>query len=181
MVRGEIHRLRGPCKSSPYNHEANGHAEAGVKAMKALLDKTGGFGQKFAEEILHYRNLPRSDGRGSPAELFFGRRQRRGIPEPRHLQGRRPERGWRLSQGRRLPPLSVGDGVRLQNPLTGRWDETGVITGKRSTGRSYFVTREDGGRPLLRNRRFLKPLPAGGTDTVEPHSNLEDSTGEVVC
>jgi hypothetical protein len=65
--------------------------------MKALLDKTGGFGQKFAEELLHYRNLPRSDGRGSPAELFFGRRQRRGIPEPRHVQGRRPAR-TRLTQ-----------------------------------------------------------------------------------
>jgi hypothetical protein len=172
--------VHGERKSSPYNHEANGHAEAGVKAMKALLDKTGGFGQKFAEELLHYRNLPRSDGRGSPAELFFGRRQRRGIPEPRHVQGRGPSEDGAESR-RRLPPLSVGDGVRLQNPLTGRWDETGVITGKRSTGRSYFVTREDGGRPLLRNRRFLKPLPAGGTDAVEPHSNLEDSTGEVVA
>jgi hypothetical protein len=67
--------------------------------MKALLDKTGGFGQKFAEELLHYRNLPRSDGRGSPAELFFGRRQRRGIPEPRHVQGRGPSEDARLTQG----------------------------------------------------------------------------------
>jgi hypothetical protein len=81
VVRGKFisHRDR---KSSPYNHEANGHAEAGVKAMKALLEKTGGFGREFAEALLHYRNLPRSDGKGSPAEIFLGRKQRRGIPEP---------------------------------------------------------------------------------------------------
>jgi hypothetical protein len=66
--------------------------------------------------------------------------------------------------------------VRLQNPLTGRWDETGVITGKRSTGRSYFVTREGGGRPLLRNRRFLKPLPAGETERSSLIRILEASS-----
>jgi hypothetical protein len=154
-----IHKDR---KSSPYNHEANGHAEAGVKAMKALLDKTGGFGREFAEALLHYRNLPRSDGRGSPAELFFGRRQRRGIPEPQHVQGRglRDERESSGEGKKTLPPLSVGDAVRLQNPLTGRWDAVGVVTGRRSTGRSYFVQRQGESKNVLRNRRFLKPLPA---------------------
>jgi hypothetical protein len=97
-----------------------------------------------------------------PAELFFG--QRRGIPSPGSC-------GERAAGEADSPALEVGDGVRLQNPLTGRWDEIGVVTGKRSTGRSYFVSREGGGRPLLRNRRFLKPLPAGEAGAVKPHSD----------
>jgi hypothetical protein len=182
-------------KSSPYNHEANGHAEAGVKAMKALLEKTGGFGREFAEALLHYRNLPRSDGKGSPAEIFLGRKQRRGIPEPSHVQGRELRSEQTIHGGRSLRPLVVGESVRLQNPLTGRWDATGTVTGQRSTGRSYFVQRRGESKSLLRNRRFLKPLPASeegdgareALDVIQPQTaprrsprlQLQHGSGEV--
>jgi hypothetical protein len=182
-------------KSSPYNHEANGHAEAGVKAMKALLEKTGGFGREFAEALLHYRNLPRSDGKGSPAEIFLGRKQRRGIPEPSHVQGRELRSEQTIHGGRSLRPLVVGEAVRLQNPLTGRWDAVGTVTGQRSTGRSYFVQRRGESKSILRNRRFLKPLPASeegdgareALDVIQPQAaprrsprlQLQHGSGEV--
>jgi hypothetical protein len=47
--------------------------------MKALLKKTEGE-KAFRRALLHQRNTPRSDGAESPAELFFGRTMRRGLP-----------------------------------------------------------------------------------------------------
>ena len=65
----------------------------------------------------------------------------------------------RLSQHtKRLPPLSVGDHVRIQNqsgPHPLKWDKTGRVIEVRQF--DQYVVRVDGsGRVTLRNRKFLR-------------------------
>ena len=69
---------------------------------------------------------------------------------------------WR-QHTRFLPPLSVGDHVRLQNQAgrhPNKWDKTGVVVEVRQY--HQYVIRVDGsGRITIRNRRFLrKYIPA---------------------
>ena len=62
--------------SSPHHHEANGAAEAAVKAMKAPVAKTttGRIDvDEFRFGLLEFRNKPRAHG-FSPAKLLYGRR-----------------------------------------------------------------------------------------------------------
>ena len=65
----------------------------------------------------------------------------------------------RLSEHTRpLPPLTVGDCVRIQNqvgPNPTKWDKTGVVVEVRQF--DQYVVRVDGsGRVTLRNRKFLR-------------------------
>ena len=53
-----------------------------------------------------------------------------------------------------LPPLSVGDHVRLQNQM-GRWDKTGVVT-EVSQYHQYVIRMDGSGRIATRNRKFLR-------------------------
>ena len=113
----------------------------------------------------------------SPAMIVFGRCVRDFIPV---LPGRyKPQQAWvdnaglresalrkrhmriaeRLHQNtKQLPPLRVGDHVRIQNqvgkePL--RWDKTGIVVEVRQ--HDQYVIRVDGsGRVTLRNRKFLR-------------------------
>ena len=64
---------------------------------------------------------------------------------------------------RHLPPLRVGDSVRLQNqigPHPTKWDKTGLIIEVRQF--DQYVIRVDGsGRVTIRNRKFLRKfIPA---------------------
>ena len=65
----------------------------------------------------------------------------------------------RLSEHTRvLPPLAVGDTVRIQNqtgPHPTKWDKTGMVVEVRQF--DQYVARVDGsGRATLRNRKFLR-------------------------
>ena len=61
-----IHEL-----SSPYNPQSNGHAEAGVKVAKHLLQKCDANMRQFYIHLFAWRNTPRQDDGHAPAELFF--------------------------------------------------------------------------------------------------------------
>ena len=61
--------------SSPYNSQSNGLAEAAVKSVKTLLSKCKETKEDFEVALSAWRNTPRADG-FSPAQMFFGRRQR---------------------------------------------------------------------------------------------------------
>lgn len=72
------------------------------------------------------------------------------------LRNRHMQSAERLSEHtHRLPPLSVGDHVRLQNqigPFPHKWDKTGVVNQF-----DQYVVRIDGSRRVtLRNRKFLR-------------------------
>lgn len=174
---GVHHRL-----SSVALAQSNGRAEVGVKTMKRLLmDNTGPGGDlnndKFQRAIMQYRNTPDRDTGLSPSMSVFGRHMRDFIPVL--PQKYRPHRTWidsldsreealrirhmraqeRLSEHtRRLPPLKVGDHVRIQNqigPHPLKWDKTGVIVEVRQYDQ-YMVKTDGSNRTTLRNRKFLR-------------------------
>merc|ERR1712239_19412 len=62
---------------------------------------------------------------------------------------------------KQLPPLEVGDRVRVQNQTTTRttkWDRTGIITATLSN-RKYEIMMDGSRRLTTRNRRHLRKIP----------------------
>lgn len=153
--------------TAPYNSQSNGLAEAAVKSIKFLLQKCQMENSPFPIAFSEWKRMPRADGY-SPADMFFGRHIRGLLPmlpqlavdlQDAHarredtLQCNRDRAG-----GHDLPPLQVGDRVRVQNHVSGQWDATGTVVSLRDNGRSYVVDI-DNARSSIRNRRHLRPIP----------------------
>ena len=175
--------------STPFYHQSNGHAEACVKNMKHLIMKTKVTGdlyenEEFLRGLLELRNTANASGL-TPAQVLLGRPLRSIVPTHRsHFDVKWQDIARRLdtrlltqakadarydSGARRLPSLTLGTPVRVQDPTTKRWTATGVITGI-GTRRDYLV-KTASGSILWRNRRFLSPIPA-------PAGSAPDGTSE---
>ena len=163
-------------RSSPHHPRSNGHAEAAVKSMKKLIAgswTSGTFDQdKFGKALLLFRNAPVAGG-ASPSQIVFNRPTRDLIPAHRrsfapewqqvaaHLEKRaRRARELQVQHYNRrahpLPPLSIGDSVVIQNPITKRWSTLGSIV-EVGPFRNYLV-KTPAGRLFRRNRRFLRVI-----------------------
>jgi hypothetical protein len=114
--------------------------------------------ESFENLLQQWRNSPSWGTDSTPSQMFFGRKQRCGLATlPAEILPSVLRKG-RLS-------FPIGTHVRLQNPITRRWDNKGKIVSIRESGRSYGVQRDEGGVILIRNSRFLKPI-ADQTDAV---------------
>ena len=75
------------------------------------------------------------------------------------LKKRHIKAAERWSQAtKQLPPLKVGDSVRVQNqvgPHPTKWDRTGVVVEVKQFDQ-YVVKIDGSGRTSLRNRKFLR-------------------------
>ena len=167
--------------SVAYPH-SNCRAEVGVKTVKRMImENTDSSGDidipKFQRAMLQYRNTPASLDKHSPAEIVFGRQIRDFIPvkmgkyipcstwvetsrdrEAAFRQRHAKEIEVLSKNTRSLPPLKVGDHVRIQNQVGNkplRWDKTGVVIEVRQFDQ-YGIKIHGSGRVTLRNRKFLR-------------------------
>ena len=174
---GIDHRL----SSVAFPH-SNCRAEIGVKTIKRIIQSnttpSGNLDtDAFRVAMLQYRNTPDPETKLSPAMCVFGRPIKDFIPvlpgryqphptwqdtldkreEALRVRHIKAEERW-AEHTRRLPPLRVGDAVRIQNqvgPHPNKWDKTGVVVEVRQF--DQYVVRVDGsGRATLRNRKFLR-------------------------
>ena len=156
--------------SSPYFPQSNGHSESGVKICKQLLKKYDNNFLQFQHGLLEWRNIPNSSGY-SPAEMFFSRRQRTQLPtlpqsfdtvDEEKVVSSCDQKRTRAKRGFDkhsviIQPLVEGDLVLLQNPLSKRWDEKGIVKSSLNNGRSFVVELQSG-KTTRRNQRFLRKL-----------------------
>ena len=191
---GVHHRL-----SSVAFARSNGRAEVAVKTVKRMMiENTSPNGDlnndAFQRAMLQYRNTPDRDTRLSPAMCIYGRHIRDFIPilpqkyRPNNiwtdtltareeaLRNRHMRTQEKLTEHtRRLPPLKVGDHVRIQNqtgPYPLKWDKTGIVIEVRQYDQ-YMVKIDGSNRTTLRNRRFLRHFIPIRPDP-QPRSILED-------
>ena len=163
--------------SSSHHHEANGAAEAAVKAMKALVAKTTTttIGRidvdEFRSGLLEFRHTPRAHG-FSPAQLLYGRTIRSQLlTYPTALkQDWREQRNAldkvatslmakaKTQHDEHARPLSIlapGAVVRVQHPRNKQWDTIAEVIERKPSGRSYAVKTESGWI-YWRNHRILR-------------------------
>ena len=172
--------------SSAHYPQSNGRAEAGVKVAKRILRDNVGYGgcldtDKVAKALLQYLNTPLHGERYSPSQLAAGRLLRDSVPVVKqayrvnvHWRERIRERELQMAErntkvsesydrhARALPPLTVGDRVRVQDPTSSLWDRCGVVN-EVKPNRCYFVKLDGSGRVTRRNRRHLRRVTMPGT------------------
>ena len=168
-------------------------------AKRMIMENTGPQGDvdipAFQRAMLTYRNTPTPLDNRSPAEILFGRQIRDFVPV---MPGKyEPCDTWKdtaanrkkalmerhakevealLPHTRKMPPLKVGNSVRIQNQTGNaprRWDKSGQVVEVRQNDQ-YAIKVHGSGRVTLRNRQFLrlyvphteKPCPRRITDDI---------------
>ena len=179
--------------SSPYMPRSNGHAEAAVKQMKKLIRaniSTNGILNKPSclAGLQVFRNTPRSPTGISPNEMIFGKLIRDSLPVPRehllpqfrkaieqrneiHRQKqviRQAESGPRTE----LKLLSPKTPVRIQDPISKKWDKTGFVISFGVNNREYLV--RIGHKIVRRNRHFLKEINVEATSPLKQPAQAPD-------
>ena len=142
--------------------------------MKSLISRSTGDGQldndEFAAGMLEYRNTPRTHGM-SPAEILFGHKVRSVVPahrsaflsrwrgseklDERIRKEKRKAKEFYDKNSKMLRPLKTGTSVRIQDPKTKRWTQSGTIISG-GAHRDYKITLPNG-RIYWRNRKFIRP------------------------
>lgn len=156
--------------SSPKFPQSNGLAERFVQTAKNMLRKCSMDETDFNSAMLNYRNTPRSESLGSPAQRLMNRRLRSSFPthdkklEPKVV--RNVEHQLKEIRGRQkfyfdkstktAPTVEIGDDVRLK---LGHRNWTGAkIVSHTDKPRSVLV--ETKVRIYRRNTSFIRPTKA---------------------
>ena len=173
--------------SSSYHPQSNGLAESGVKQVKYLMKKYESDWDEFMWGLLEWRNTPNTASGKSPAQMFFGRRQRTLLPtlpgktkfdleaaeEGAQRRKENREKQYAERHTKELPPLEVGERILIQTPEG--WDTKATILKSHHEGRSYDVRLDNGAEKTL-NRRILMPMnDPDAPDTQEIIHESEES------
>lgn len=152
--------------SSPRYPQANGKVENAVRTIKRLFTKCQHANQSEYRALLDWRNTPTEGVGSSPAQRFLGRRCRTLLPlteklltpeydtsaDYQALSRKRAKQALYYNQhARDLPPLSVGEIVRMRLPGEKQWTSGTCV--ERHGPRSYIV--RVGEAAYRRNRRHL--------------------------
>ena len=174
--------------SSPFHPQSNGRAEAAVKNMKKLLQKTSEERSSFLTALAEFRGMPREDG-PSPNKMLFGRELRGQLPRlhaspllPAQEEGARDRQSADEkaavkfnAHARELPELHVGQRVVVQDPVTNEWKKTGEILQICKFHRSYVIF--DGEKEIRRNRKFIRPWrPASFAEAAKQGLPVDQSS-----
>ena len=169
--------------TSPYFSQANGCAERAVQTAKRIMRSSDSY-----LALLAYRNTPLETTGCTPAQLLMGRHLKTTLPVvPSVLLPKWPDLEKvratdaalklksvnnfnRIKGARPLPELDPNESVRIKLPKHKEWSEPSSLIGK-ITPNSY----------VIRNRKFLKPVPEYNPQTNQPvvAEKLGDPVGGV--
>jgi transposase InsO family protein len=159
--------------SSPRYPRSNGLAERTVRTVKALIKKCRATGQDLQLAMLNLRATPVDSNLPSPAEMLMGRPIRTALPSYHHpktlqkdqeinnnLQKKKEKMRTDHDKGAgpELPPLHIGQKVRVQNLNNKLW-EPAEVTQVCDEPKSYEV-RTPNGSQLRRNRVHIREMPS---------------------
>ena len=153
--------------SSPYYPQSNGMAERAVQTAKKLLLKAKDDDKDPYLSLLDYRNTPRSDLLGSPAQRLMGRRTKTLLPtsskllEPKVIKTKvvrselqvekQRQKEYYDRNAKQLPVLQPGQNIQVQ--MGKKW-EPAIVTSIPTEPRSYNIKTPDG-QTYRRKRRHL--------------------------
>lgn len=130
--------------STPHYPQSNGHAEAAVEAIKALVAKIAPSDDLSSEEflagLLEFRNTPYEGGL-SPVQIVLGHQLHSIVPahwsayatqwiKAMAARERHAEAAAKLRydvRSRPLSPLPIGAPVRIQDPHSKLWSHVGTV------------------------------------------------------
>ena len=138
---------------SPRHRKSNGKVESAVKTAKRLLRKSMDAKTDQFMALLDHRNTPTQGLTSSPVQRFMSRRTRTTIPttvelfEPRVIketdrqQSRvKKQRRYHNTRAKPLPPLKLGDVVRMRPYQLGDKRRKKAIAKEKLDFRSYMIS-----------------------------------------
>lgn len=171
--------------SSPHYPKSNGKAESTVKIMKSIITKANKDGADVWKAILEWRNSPIPSQGSPPVQRLMSRRTRSFLPckasmyQPevqrtvpaQVVYKRRVAKSYRDSSAKPLPPLVIGQPIRVKaHPQQAHSNWKPGVIGDSVAPRSYIV--EVNGRKYRRNRVHLR-------DTIQssqPQSSAQQTS-----
>ena len=156
--------------SSPRYPQSNGFIERTIQTVKNTLKKAKADGKDLNMALLCVRATPLDTDIPSPAELLYGRKIRGPLPirirntistkdrlRELLLERQQKQKHYADAHAHDLPPLAVGQKVRVQDQATHLWAPA-TVEQVGPEPRSYVV-RTPSGAALRRNRRQLAAAP----------------------